>query len=384
MSKEYVYIPYVWRRQLAIIRLLLGAICLAAQAYYPMYVVPVVPALMLLYSAWALGVLLSDTLEQINYRFPALGIDFLLFITMTLNPAPELYWLNHIVYFYLLINSTLLFDFAHVAALSFGCIAFVLVQRPPHYLDLAPIVLLAGTLSVILALLKRQMQERISSAYKRAVMARAEAEMSRVDERERIAQDFHDGPLQCFISFKMRLELIRRLMEKDRAAASEQVQKLWDICDGQVTELRLFVRSMRPPEWSGDNASAGFRDILKTFHNDTGIQVTYSADESLTVEDEGVFTELLQVFREALHNIQKHAQASRAAVTLQKSKGRVVLRVEDDGSGFPFAGVFHLEELDALRMGPNSIKRRVRALGGELTVQSRPGEGATLRIEVPV
>jgi len=60
------------------------------------------------------------------------------------------------------------------------------------------------------------------------------------------------------------------------------------------------------------------------------------------------------------------------------------IEIEDDGTGFPFSGNYDLGEMEALRIGPGSIKRRVRSLGGELVANSRPGHGATLRIRIPL
>lgn len=381
---EHLYVPYVWRRQLAFIRFMLGVICLVAQFYYPMFPLPVVPAVLVLYSAWALGVLLSATLEQINYTTTSVIIDASLFLTMVLNPAKELFWLNHIAYFFVLTNTSLLFTWKHVSTVTIACLAFLMLRRPLHYEDLAPIVLLAGSLAVIMSLLKSHLQDRVANALARSVMARGEAEVARFQERERIAHDFHDGPQQVFISFAMRLELLRKLITKDTSKAQEELARMKEICDNQVTELRLFVRNMRPPEWEGDNASAGFRDVLRIFQKDTGIQVAFSADESLTIDDQTLFTELLQVFREALHNIQKHARASHTVVSIDRDGQFLRIRVQDDGNGFPFAGEFSIDELDALRLGPVSIKRRIRSLGGDMHLRSRPGEGAELSIEVPV
>ena len=56
--------------------------------------------------------------------------------------------------------------------------------------------------------------------------------------------------------------------------------------------------------------------------------------------------------------------------------------MDDNGNGFPFSGTYTLEELDMLRLGPVSIRRRVRALGGDLTLDSRPGQGAALKVRV--
>ena len=67
-----------------------------------------------------------------------------------------------------------------------------------------------------------------------------------------------------------------------------------------------------------------------------------------------------------------------------KNGGKLEVRAEDNGGGFPFSGVFTLEELELLRTGPVSIKRRVRMLGGELMLDSRPGQGSSLEIRVPL
>jgi signal transduction histidine kinase len=69
-------------------------------------------------------------------------------------------------------------------------------------------------------------------------------------------------------------------------------------------------------------------------------------------------------------------------VSARKKDGGLEINVEDNGNGFPFSGVFSLDELDMLRLGPISIKRRVRTLGGELRLDSRPGQGAGLVIRL--
>jgi signal transduction histidine kinase len=72
------------------------------------------------------------------------------------------------------------------------------------------------------------------------------------------------------------------------------------------------------------------------------------------------------------------------AVTAERTGKVLTVAVADDGTGFSFSGAYTLEELELLRMGPGSIKQRVRKLGGELVVESRPGRGAELRIRIPL
>jgi signal transduction histidine kinase len=97
-----------------------------------------------------------------------------------------------------------------------------------------------------------------------------------------------------------------------------------------------------------------------------------------------VCRELFQIYREALNNIKKHAHATHVVVKLTQSESSVSLVVDDNGEGFSFAGKFSADELDRLRLGPISIKEHARIVGGVLTVESSPGHGARLTVEVPL
>jgi signal transduction histidine kinase len=90
------------------------------------------------------------------------------------------------------------------------------------------------------------------------------------------------------------------------------------------------------------------------------------------------------MLREALHNVQKHAGATRVAVSLEKYDKGIEISVDDNGHGFPFAGSYTLEELELLRQGPASLKRRARSLNAELSIESRPGRGAGLKVRIPL
>ena len=209
------------------------------------------------------------------------------------------------------------------------------------------------------------------------------AEGAREAERERVAADFHDGPLQNFISFQMRLEVIKKLLARDVDAATEELRQLQDLCKTQVTELRSFVRSMRPVD-EGASLGSSLSRMVEQFQRDTGIAASFSTGEIHDPSQTDVSLELLQIVRETLNNIHKHSGASRVAVFVGQKGQKLEVKAEDNGGGFPFSGSYTLEELELMRMGPVSIKRRVRMLGGDLMLDSRPGHGASLEIRVPL
>ncbi|MBI3483958.1 MAG: hypothetical protein HY012_02240, partial [Acidobacteria bacterium] len=120
------------------------------------------------------------------------------------------------------------------------------------------------------------------------------------------------------------------------------------------------------------------------FRGESGVALDLLADSLGMQVPDRVCRELFQIYREALHNIKKHANATHVVVKLWQQEDKVILVVDDNGQGFSFAGRFSSDELDRLRLGPISIKERTRTIGGVLTVESNPGHGARVTVEVPL
>jgi signal transduction histidine kinase len=124
--------------------------------------------------------------------------------------------------------------------------------------------------------------------------------------------------------------------------------------------------------------------MVDSFQRDAGIFATFTSAEFHDPAAVEVSLEILQIVRETLNNIQKHSGATRVAVSAARVDQFIKVTVEDNGAGFPFSGKFTLDELELLRQGPVSIKRRVRMLSGELVIESKPGQGAKVEIRLPV
>ncbi|MEI9814600.1 MAG: histidine kinase [Acidobacteriota bacterium] len=217
------------------------------------------------------------------------------------------------------------------------------------------------------------------------MIIRSQAQGAREAERQRIAADFHDGPLQSFVGFQMRLEIIRKMTERDAASGMAELKSLQELCKSQVADLRAFVRSMRPVD-QGMSLAASLARMADSLQRDTGIASTFTGEELQDPPEVEISLEILQIVREAFNNIQKHSGATQVKLRAYRQGRYVEITVEDNGNGFPFAGTFSLEELDSLRIGPVSIKRRVRMLAGDLSIESRPRrwrqahlQGAVLR-----
>ena len=181
----------------------------------------------------------------------------------------------------------------------------------------------------------------------------------------------------------MRLEVIRKLMLRDSEAGTRELHQLQELCQSQVADLRSFVRSMRPAD-EGMGLAASLSRMAELFQRDTGIATKFSGGDLHDPADTELSLEVLQIVREALNNILKHSSATRVAISVARVEQDLKISVEDNGEGFPFTGSFSLEELELLRLGPASIKRRVKVLEGDMALESGPGRGSKLAIRVPL
>jgi signal transduction histidine kinase len=164
----------------------------------------------------------------------------------------------------------------------------------------------------------------------------------------------------------------------------EDLKELQTLAVSQVRDLRVFLHAMRPMDVDGANLVATARRIAESFQKESGIPLTFIGSSAPFGLPQEMTADVLQMIREALHNVQKHAAASRVAVTLERTERGLEIAVEDNGHGFNFAGTYSLEELELLRLGPASLKRRARSLNAEMQLESRPGRGTGLRFRIPL
>jgi signal transduction histidine kinase len=203
-------------------------------------------------------------------------------------------------------------------------------------------------------------------------------------ERSRISRDLHDGILQTLLSLNIQLDVLRHKFPWTPEQAGKELETLQKTVQQESAELRRMVTDLRPLRVE----SADMRELMlgfaERFRNEAALAVDlFIEDRNLRLPDR-ICRELFQIYRESLNNIKKHAKASHVVVKLGQDEAKVSLVVDDNGRGFSFSGRYSSEELDRLRLGPISIKERTRGVGGTLTVESNPGHGARLTVEIPL
>ncbi len=202
-------------------------------------------------------------------------------------------------------------------------------------------------------------------------------------ERARVARELHDGAIQSLVGLEMQLDVLRRPGSPDPEHLGLKLSVMQNLLHQEVLNLRDLMEQIKPVSTGPRQLVEHLTDMVEKFRRETGIASSFECSEAEITLSARAARETSRIVQEALVNIRKHSAARNVVVRLLARDSCWELTIDDDGRGFDFAGRLSLAELDAARKGPVVIKERVRALGAELTVDSRPGEGARLEISIP-
>jgi signal transduction histidine kinase len=371
-------------RALAWARVLLASLALAfTYLYLTTQATTLWNILIGLYLAYSLFAALRGRNHTGVLGLLALFGDTVYFLIVASTGAEPMLWLASAFFLYLLTEA--LFSYSTVEVFVVVAVSAIFCTLLPYGgWVLVRTVVTSGALACAYAATVRRQKVEIARLKERAADAEEKAEKAIENERVRIAGDFHDGPLQSFISLQMRLEILRKLFERNPNEGMKDLQQLQTLAQTQVRDLRTFLHSMRPVDVDGANLVATARRAAESFQKESGIPVTFLGTNSPIGLPAETTMELLQMLREALTNIQKHAGATRVAVALETTDRGLEISIDDNGHGFGFAGSYSLEELELLKLGPASLKRRARSLNADLTLESRPGRGVGIKFRVPI
>jgi signal transduction histidine kinase len=204
-------------------------------------------------------------------------------------------------------------------------------------------------------------------------------ELSILAERHRLALDLHDAVSQKLFGLVLAAESAGTLLDRDREAARAQVERVGMLAGEALDELRALIEELRPPDLARDGLTGALRKQVELLRRLQPAEIALDSEEGATAGAERD-PEVLRVAQEAIANALRHAGARRVAVRLASVAGTgLQLAVTDDGRGFDPRD----PELRARRLGLTSMEERAQRLGGRLEIRSSPGDGTTVRLEVP-
>ena len=215
-------------------------------------------------------------------------------------------------------------------------------------------------------------------AIENARLSERSRELSIVEERNRLARELHDSIAQGLFGVTLAAESAVELVARGDAAAGEQLERVQELARGALEELRAVVFELRPASLEAEGLGQVLRKHVEVLRRVSGsaIELRVAAPPALGPAAAG---QVFRIAQEALQNALRHAAAGRIEVRLGNGGGRLALSVTDDGRGFDVSA----PGVRGRRLGLTSMEERAVELGGVLAIESRPGAGTTVRLDVP-
>jgi PAS domain S-box-containing protein len=216
---------------------------------------------------------------------------------------------------------------------------------------------------------------QIAVAIENARLYEQAQQLAAVEERQRLARELHDSVSQALYGIALGARTARTLVDSDPARATEPMDYVLQLAEAGLAEMRALIFELRPESLETEGLVAALEKQIAATRARYGIEVeaTLPAEPSLNLREKEVFYRIAQ---EALHNVVKHARASKVNVTLTADNGSTALEVRDNGVGFDSAQSF------PGHMGLVSFAERATSIGARVAVESQPGAGTAVRLSL--
>ncbi len=228
----------------------------------------------------------------------------------------------------------------------------------------------------------------------------AELQAAIDQERSRIARDLHDGVAQNIAHVIHKLELVRRVYERQPQTAQRELGRARDVLIDTLKDLRHGISSLLPVQLQEQGFEAAMRELLQEFIlSEPTIKVDYEM-ENLDTLPPSVEMPVYRLIQEALNNVRKHAHATQVTIRIRALSGLLIVQVSDNGTGFmtrqategmtnASAPASHLrKDLHSrpatVTFGLKTMQERVRQAGGIVEISSKPARGTTVKARFPL
>jgi signal transduction histidine kinase len=218
--------------------------------------------------------------------------------------------------------------------------------------------------------------DQVAVAVENARLYMRSRDVATLEERQRLARELHDSVSQALYGIALGARTARTLLDRDAARAAEPLEYVLAQAEAGLAEMRALIFELRPDALEKEGLVAALTKQAESLRVRHGIAVKAHLSNEPDVPFE-TKEALYRIAQEAMHNTVKHARARAVDLSLTWDAEDVVLEVRDDGTGFDPARGFpgHL--------GLQTMKERAMRLGGTLQVESAPGSGTRIAVQVP-
>ncbi|HSB07593.1 MAG TPA: histidine kinase [Thermodesulfobacteriota bacterium] len=202
------------------------------------------------------------------------------------------------------------------------------------------------------------------------------------NERRRISRELHDELGQGLTAVKFNLDLMDKILPPSFPMVRERLGEAKSLSNQMLTAMRQLSMDLRPTMLDDVGLIPTLRWYIQNFSSRLNIQYSFQAVGFQEKLPHQIETALYRIIQEALNNVAKHSGANRVEIHLERKDSLISASITDDGKGFDLGKALNPESPER-GFGIIGMRERVSLLGGEIDIQSRPGYGTFLYIEVP-
>ncbi len=201
------------------------------------------------------------------------------------------------------------------------------------------------------------------------------------EERREISRELHDVIAQTLTGINVRLAALKKEAAVNTKDLDRNIARTQRLVEKSVDIVHRFARELRPAVLDDLGLIPALHSYMKHFGARTGLLAHLTAFAAVENLDAGKRTVLYRVALEALTNVARHAKASRVEVNIQQQNGTARMEIRDDGRSFEVER--RLQGKGSKRLGLLGMRERVEMVGGIFSIESAPGQGTVVRVEIP-
>lgn len=204
------------------------------------------------------------------------------------------------------------------------------------------------------------------------------------EERTRISRELHDEVGQALTAASVNLAVLKKELPGENERLLKRISDSQSLLSQTMETVHGFARELRPAMLDDLGLLAALRSYVAAFSERTGIRIHFHATAPMALEklDSAQKTVIYRVAQESLNNIAKHAGASQVHITIKKPNHHLTVEIIDNGKGFAVDP--RASNKPCKRLGLLGMQERVRLVKGDFAVESEPGKGTLVRVQIPL
>jgi len=204
------------------------------------------------------------------------------------------------------------------------------------------------------------------------------------DARRKLARDLHDGPTQAVSAIAMRLSVLQKMIRSQPDKVASELAKMEKLARKTTTEIRGMMFTLRPLALESKGLNAALTQLAEKmdaiYDQRVDVLVSPEAERALTSHQSGT---IFYIIEEAVNNARKHAKSEVIRARVSRYEDVILVEIADDGVGFNVDAVMKNYE-GRTSLGMVNLQERTELVDGTLTIESKPGEGTTISVVLPV